>query len=75
MNLSEKELEEQLKEIGSELLKPPSSTDALLKGLDVRMRFPLSFTLPSSVYCLLCIISLWGLVNLLEFYIVYGFPS
>ncbi|KAE8646427.1 uncharacterized protein LOC101213167 isoform X2 [Cucumis sativus] len=34
MNLSGKELEEQLKEIGSELLKPPSSTDALLKGLD-----------------------------------------
>lgn len=39
MNLSEKELEEQLKEIGSELLKPPSSIDALLKALDVRMRF------------------------------------
>ncbi|XP_050944558.1 sister chromatid cohesion protein PDS5 homolog D-like isoform X2 [Cucumis melo] len=34
MNLSEKELEEQLKEIGSELLKPPSSIDALLKALD-----------------------------------------
>ncbi|XP_022147380.1 uncharacterized protein LOC111016321 isoform X2 [Momordica charantia] len=34
MNSSEKELEEQLKEIGSELLKPPSSTEALLKALD-----------------------------------------
>lgn len=39
MSSSEKELEEQLKEIGSELLNPPSSIDALLKALDVRMCF------------------------------------
>ncbi|XP_023514416.1 uncharacterized protein LOC111778683 isoform X2 [Cucurbita pepo subsp. pepo] len=34
MSSSEKELEEQLKEVGTELLNPPSSTDALLKALD-----------------------------------------
>lgn len=39
MNSSEKELEEQLKEIGNELLNPPSSIDALLKALDVRICF------------------------------------
>ncbi|XP_023004114.1 uncharacterized protein LOC111497543 isoform X3 [Cucurbita maxima] len=34
MSSSEKELEEQLKEVGTELLNPPPSTDALLKALD-----------------------------------------
>lgn len=38
-SISEEELEEELTDVGNKLLKPPSSTDELLKLLDVRPPF------------------------------------
>ena len=39
MCLSAKELEELLMDTGNKLLNPPSSIDALLNALDVRLHF------------------------------------